>query len=497
MEEAGGKTMVIVEGRLTIDPVTRLEGHGKIDIFMDERGGVKNAYLQVPELRGFERFCVGRLIEDLPRITSNICGVCSPAHHLASVKAVDSLLGLEPTPTAAKLREMMHNGYMIADHILNFYFLSGPDFLVGVGEKPAERNILGVLKKYGEGVGRKVIEHRAYGQRIVEIVGGKAVHPVTGVPGGLSKPISEKERKEIEKMARSCVEFAEFTLQLYDEEVLKNADHRGLLVDEDFALTSYDAGLVDREGHVNLYDGDIKITAPDGSTYAKIRPEEYFDHVAEEIMEWTYVKFPYLRRVGWRGLTEAPENGVFRVGPLARLNVAKGMATSKAQREYERMVETFKRKPINNIFAYHWARLIELLYASERVLELSLDEEITDENVRNIPQESTLKEGFGVVEAARGLLLHWYKPTEDARVEAANFIPPTTCNNPAINISIRKAAGKILRGGAVDEASLNRIEVVMRAYDPCMACASHILGGGKVEVNLYSADGRLRRSVSI
>jgi len=488
---------MVKEGRLTIDPVTRLEGHGKIDIFMDERGEVKNAYLQVPELRGFERFCIGRLIEDLPRITSNICGVCSPAHHLASVKAVDSLLGLKPTPTAVKLREMMHNGYMIADHILNFYFLSGPDLLIGVGEKPTERNILGVLKKYGLNVGRKVIEHRAYGQRIVEIIGGKSVHPVTGVPGGLSKPISEKERREMEKMARSCVEFAEFTLQLYEEVVLKNAEHKSLLVDEDFTLNSYDMGLVDSKGYVNLYDGDIKITAPDGSTYATIRPEEYFDHVAEEVMEWTYVKFPYLKRVGWRGLVEAPGNGVLKVGPLARLNVANGMATPKAQREYEKMVETFKRKPIKNIFAYHWARLIEILYSSERVLELSLDEEITDSDVRVIPRESSLKEGFGVVEAARGLLLHWYKPTGDARVEAANFIPPTTCNNPAINLSIRKAAGKILRGKSVDEASLNKIEVVMRAYDPCMACASHILGGEMFEVNLYGADGRLKRSVLI
>jgi len=481
------------ENRITIDPVTRLEGHGKIDIFLNEKGEVDNAYLQVPELRGFERFCIGRLAEDLPRITSNICGVCSPAHHLASVKAVDSLFGLKPTPAASKLRELMHIGYMIADHILNFYFLSGPDFLVGISEKPPERNIIGVLKKYGRDVGRKVIDHRAYGQKIVEIIGGKAVHPVAGIPGGLSKPISETQRKEIEKMAHSCIDFADFSLKLYDKVILQNTDYNGLFSDESYAIKTFDAGLVDSEGNMNLYDGDIKITNPDGSKYAIVKTEECFDYISEEVMEWSYVKFPYLKQIGWKGLAEAPGNGLFRVGPLARMNITKGISTPKAQKEYERMAKAFKSKPINNIFAYHWARLIELLYSSERVLELSLDEEIISNEVRNISLEPTLKEGFGVVEAARGLLLHWYKPTEDAKIEAANFIPPTTFNNPAINISIRKAAKKIVKRKTINEGLLNMIEVAMRAYDPCMACASHILGNKKLEINLYDHKMKLKR----
>ena len=485
------------ENRITIDPVTRLEGHGKIDIFMNEDGQVRNAYLQVPELRGFERFCLGRLVEDLPRITSNICGVCSPAHHLASVKAVESVLGLEPTATAKKLRELMLNGYMIADHILNFYFLSGPDFLVGITEKPSVRNVLGVFEKYGTEVGRKVIEHRAYGQKIVEIIGGKAIHPVTGVPGGLSRPISQNQRKEIEKMARSCIDFSEFSIRLYNEAVLQKAEHKDLLYNEHFSVKGYDIGLVDSDGNMNLYDGNIKIAAPDGSTYAVIEAENYFDQIQEEVMEWSYVKFPYLKKVGWKGLTEAPENGILRVGPLARMNLTKGIPTPRAQEEYERMIKTFKSKPINNIFAYHWARLIELLYSSERVLELSLSEDITGNNIRNIKREPNLKEGFGIVEAARGTLLHWYKPTDDATVEAVNFIPPTTSNSAVINISIRKAANEVMKKGPVNKESLNMIEVAMRAFDPCMACASHLIGERKFEVRFYDYDMRLRKTVFI
>ena len=481
------------EHRITIDPVTRLEGHGKIDIFMDEEGNVKNAYLQVPELRGFERFCIGRLVEDLPKITSNICGVCSPAHHLASAKAVDHLLGVRPPIAAHKLRELMHNGYIIADHILNFYFLGGPDFLVGINAKPSERNVMGVLKKYGIEMSREVIKHRAYGQKIVEIVGGKSVHPVTGIPGGLSKPMSKAQRDETEKMARSCMDFAEFTLRLYDKVILQDADNRNLLFDKDFEIRSYDMGLVDSNGKMNLYDGDIRISGPDGSTYATIKDDEYFDYVSEKVMEWSYVKFPYIKRIGWNGLTEAPGNGIIRVGPLARINVTKGMATSKAQEEYERMTKTFKSKPINNIFAYHWARLIELMYSSERVLELSQDKDITSDKVRNVVKEPNLSEGFGVIEAARGTLVHWYKPTKDALVEAVDFIPPTTSNNPAMNISIRKAASKAIRKGHVDKSSLNMVEVAMRTYDPCMACASHIFGENKYEIRLFDHQAKMKR----
>lgn len=483
--------------RITIDPVTRLEGHGKIDLFTDDNNEIINAYLQVPELRGFERFCIGRMVEDLPRITSNICGVCSPAHHLASAKAVDEVLGLPPTPIATQLRELMHIGYMIADHILNFYFLSGPDFLVGIKENPSERNIVGVLKKYGMEVTKKVIEHRAFGQKIVEIIGGKAVHPVAGIPGGISKPISEDQRHEIEKMARSCIEFATFTIDLYDKIILQNEEYHALLVNKDYSINSYDVGLVDHEGYMNLYDGHIKITSPDGSTYTEFSANEYFENISEEIMEWSYVKFPYLKNIGWKGLLEAPKNGIFRVGPLARMNITKGLTTPKAQQEYERMTSSFNEKPINNIYAYHWSRLIELMYSAERALDLSMDDDITKKDVRTISEKPDPKEGFGTIEAARGTLLHWYKPTMDAKVEAANFIPPTTCNNPAINISIKKAAKNIFKGEQVNEGLLNMIEVTMRAYDPCMACASHIYGKRAYEVRFFDTKKKLKKQLFI
>jgi F420-non-reducing hydrogenase large subunit len=372
---------------------------------------------------------------------------------------------------------------------LHFYFLGGPDFIVGIKAEPSERNVMGVLKKYGMDVGREVIKHRGYGQRIVEIVGGKTVHPVTAIPGGLSKSISMAQRDEVKKMARSCIDFAEFTLGMYDRAILQNADNQGLLFDKDFETRNFDVCLVDNDGNMNLYDGHIRISGPDGSTYATIKDDQYFDHFSEKVMEWSYVKFPYLKRIGWNGFTEAPENGIIRVGPLARMNVTKGMATPKAQEEYERMTKTFKSKPINNIFAYHWARLIELMYSSERVLELSQDKNITSDEVRSTVKESKLSEGFGFIEAARGTLMHWYKPTKDALVQAVDFIPPTTSNNPAMNVSIRKAASRAIRHGKVDKDSLNMVEVAMRTYDPCMACASHIFGERKYEIRVFDHRG--------
>ena len=481
--------------KIEIEPITRLEGHGKIEIFLDEEGEVKNAYLQIPELRGFEKFCEGRRAEDLPIITTRICGVCPVAHHMASTKALDDAFNVEPTETAKMLRELMYCGYFIYDHTLHFYFLGGPDFIVGPEAPPAERNILGVIKKAGLEVGKEVIKHRAYGQKITAILGGKATHPVSGLPGGIARFLTEEERREIEDMVKSCVEFAKFSLELFDKVVLKNKEYVEMIKSDAYTLKTYYMGLVDEKNRVNLYDGDVRVVDPEGREFVKFKPREYLDVIEEHVEPWTYVKLPYLKKVGWKGLTAGPESGVYRVGPLGRLNAAEGMATPLAQEEYERMYETLGGKPVHSTLAYHWARLIEILYASERALELITDDRITSKDIRNKPGEPG--EGVGIVEAARGTLIHHYILDENALAKKVNLIVATTHNAPAICMSIRDAAKGLIHKGEVSEGILNKIEMAFRAYDPCFACATHFaFGQMPLKVNIYDHEGRLLRTLS-
>ena len=475
---------------ITISPITRLEGHGKIEIFLNEKGNVENAYFQVPELRGFERFCEGRKAEDLPLITSRICGVCPVAHHFASTKALDAAFNVDPPSAAKKLRELMYSGYMVYDHTLHFYFLGAPDFVVGPDAPPGERNILGVIKKVGLDIAKEVIKHRAYGQRITAIIGGKATHPVCGLPGGISKPITEQERQEIEKMAESSVEFAKFSLGLFDDVVLKNKNYVDMILSDAYTLKTYYMGLVDENNRVNFYDGKVRVVDPSGKEFLKFAPHEYLDAIEEHVEPWSYVKYPYLRKLGWKGFVGGPDSGIYRVGPLGRLNASEGMATPLAQREYKRMYETLGGKPVHSTLAFHWARLIELLYAAERCLELSRDDEITSKDVRNKP--GSPGEGVGIIEAARGTLIHHYTLDEEALVKRVNLIVATTNNSPAICMSIRDAAKALIQGENVTEGLLNKIEMAFRAYDPCLACATHFaVGQMPLEINIYDHSRKL------
>jgi F420-non-reducing hydrogenase large subunit len=479
--------------QISIDPITRLEGHGKIDIFLDDAGNVANAYMIIPELRGFEKFCEGRRAEDLPIITTRICGVCPVAHHFASAKALDMAFKVDPPSTAKKLRELMYCGYIIYDHILHFYFLGGPDFIVGPDAPAAERNILGVIEKAGLDVGKEVIKHRAYGQRITAILGGKATHPVCGIPGGISSSLSDENRQEIERMVKSCVEFAKFSLSLFNDVVLKNEDYVNLIKSDIYTMRTYYMGLVDDYNKVNFYDGEVRVVDPEGREFVKFAPNEYLDVIEEHVEPWTYVKFPYLKKVGWRGFVDGAESGVFRVGPLGRLNASKGMSTPLAQQEFERMYKTLG-KPVHSTLAFHWARLIELMNASERALELSQDSEITSKDVRDpvgVPGE-----GVGIVEAARGTLIHHYVLDEDALVKKVNLIVATTNNSAAINMSIREAAKGLIKNGVVNDGLLNKVEMAFRAYDPCMACATHFaVGQMPLEVKIYGSDKKLLRTM--
>lgn len=481
--------------KITIDPITRLEGHGKIEIFLDESGNVANAYLQVPELRGFETFCLGRPVEELPRITPKICGVCPEAHHIASTKAVDAVFHVKPTPTAYKIRELLYCAHFIHSHTAHFYALAAPDFVLGPDAEPAKRNILGVAEAVGLELAGAVIRNRAFAQDIQAIIAGRATLPVCGLPGGVSKAITGEEREKIEEKAKSCLEFAKTTIDVFDKVVLGNQKYVDMIFSDTFMLKTYYMGLVDERNMFNFYDGDIRVVDPSGNEFLKFEPSRYLEHMAEHVEPWTYLKFPYLKNVGWKGFIAGPESGIFRVAPLARLNVCDGFTTPLAQVEYERYLKTLGGKPVHSTLANHWARVIEMLYAAERLLELATDPEITNPNVRNIPTE-TPTEGIGVVEAPRGTLFHHYRTDELGLCTHVNLIVATGNNNGAICMSVARAARDYIKDGVVDQGILNICEMAFRAYDPCYACATHsIVGKMPLEVNIRSAEGALLKTL--
>ncbi len=462
--------------RITIDPITRLEGHGKIEIFLDEQGNVDNCYFQVPELRGFEVFCVGRPVEEMPRLTSRICGVCPEAHLMAAAKACDAVYNVEVPPAGKKLRELMYMAFYVTDHTTHFYALGGPDFVVGPDAPAAERNILGVIAKVGLEIGGQVIATRKRNHHVIEMIGGRTVHPVAAIPGGMSHPITEEQRQEIVEIARQNVEFGQFTIQLFHDVVLGNSDYVDLITSAGYTQRTYYMGLVDENNHVNFYDGKVRVVDPDGVEHCKYAPHEYRDYVAEHVEPWSYLKFPYLKKVGWKGFVDGKDSGVYCATPLSRLNAADGMATPLAQAEYERMYETLGGKPVHHTLATHWARVIELLYAAEHMLELAQDPKIASDEVRALPTD-TPHEGVGIVEAPRGTLTHHYVTDENGILQRVNLIVGTTNNYAPIYISIRRAATALIHNGKVDEGILNKIEMAFRAYDPCLSCATHTLPG--------------------
>jgi len=478
--------------RISIDPVTRLEGHGKIDIFLDDAGDVENVYLQIPELRGFEQFCVGRPAEDMPNLTARICGVCPEAHHLAATKALDALFHVDPPPAAKKLRELFYSIFYATDHTTHFYALAGPDFVVGPTAPVAERNILGVVKKVGLDIAGKVLKMRHDGHHLIQMIGGRRVHPNWGLPGGVSRGINDEQRQEIERLGRDAVEFARFSLKLFDDVVLKNSAYLQLITGDTYVHRTYNMGTVDENNCSNFYDGRIRIVGPDGREHAQYDPQDYQQYIAERVEPWTYLKFPYLKQVGWKGLVDGPESGIYKATPLSRCNAADGMATPLAQAEYQRFYETLGGKPVHHTLATHWARLIELLYAAERWLELAVDPEITSKEYRVLPS-ATPTEGVGCVEAPRGTLTHHYTTDERGILTHVNLIVGTTNNNAPISMSVKKAAQSLLgHGRRPTEGLLNMVEMAFRAYDPCFGCATHSLPGQMpLEVVLRDREGRV------
>ena len=461
---------------ITIDPVTRLEGHAKVDIVLNEQGGVERAWLEVPEFRGFEKFCEGRPAEDMPQLTSRICGVCPTAHHMAATKALDSLFQVEPPPAAKIIRELVYSAFVAEDHALHFYFLGGPDFVAGPTAPKEERNILGVIAKVGVETGRRVIDMRRKLRGVIALVGGKAIHPVLGLPGGVARAIHPDEREQIRQVASEAVDFARFTLDVFDQLVLGNSDYVHLIRSSMFTHRTYYMGLVDEDNHLNFYDGAVRIVSPDGGAYAKFRAEQYREYVAERVEPSTYMKFCFLKPVGWQGFQEGAGSGIYCVAPLARLNAAEGMATPLAQEAHARYFATLGGRPVHHTLANHWARVVELLYAAERMRQLAEAPELTDPHVRNLPT-ATPREGFGVVEAPRGTLIHHYQSDEKGMIRKANLIVATQNNAARIAMSVEKAAKGLIAGGQVPEGVLNEVEMAIRAYDPCFGCATHALAG--------------------
>lgn len=465
--------------KLTIDPVTRLEGHGQIHVWFDADGRVEKARLQVPEFRAFEKLCEGRAVEELPTLTAKICGICPTVHHLASTKALDAVYGVVAPPAAQRLRELMLLATVVEDHLLHFVALSLADFLPETRERAATRNLFGVLQALGADLGGRVLAVRRRVRELVTRLGGSALYPVCGVPGGVTTVLGPEDSPRLAAVAAEALAFAEECLALFHHRLLAAGPYRAWLDDPALVEPSYYLGLVGADGTAQFYDGELRVVAPDGAEFARFAPAAFANHLAERVEEATYGKTLFLKQVGWQGLEHA-ESGVYRVGPLGRLNVASGLSTPRAQAELERYRAWFGTRfgegPVHHTLAFHWARLIEVLHAAERLVELTADPELLDPATRVLPGPRS-GHGVGACEAPRGTLFHHYRTDGAGVATAVNLVVGTQNNYAALNRSVQAAARRLLGGGAPTEAALNGVEVALRAYDPCFSCTTHALGG--------------------
>ncbi|MBT0665338.1 Ni/Fe hydrogenase subunit alpha [Geobacter pelophilus] len=476
--------------RIVIDPITRLEGHGRIEIFLDQQGNVSDAYWQVLELRGFERFCVGRPVEEMTRIAPVICGICPSAHHMAACKALDRLYNVAPPPTALLVRELEYNASIIDDHLLHFFFLASPDFIVGPDADPAERNIFGVMERLGKDFSRRLLDIRRQNRDIIRLLFSKAPHPEGGVPGGVPRGIREEERPWLAATANASVVFVKEALEIFRERVLGDNVCRGLIEDDAYAVSCCSMALVDASDRVSFYDGTVKVVGVDGSEVTCFPGDDYADKIAEWVAPWTTVKLTYLKEQGWQGLIEGADSSLYRVGPLARVTVADAMATPLAQAELARFRSFFGKQPTHQILASHWARLICALQAAERNRELVAEPLLTGNETRNLDLNLTGR-GIGCVEAPRGTLFHHYETDDQGILTMVNLIVATQNNAGPISLAIKKAARKFIKGGEVREGLLNRVEMAFRAFDPCQSCATHALPGAGLRINIRDVSGRI------
>lgn len=460
---------------ITISPTTRIEGHGKVTIILDESGNVSDAYFYATEMRGFDYFLKSMEADRLPFIISRICGVCSTAHVLASVKAIENIYGVEITETARKLRELLLMGQIINNHSLVIFFLTLPDFWFSPEENPSKRNIFQIMREKPE-IGKKAILLRNFGTQLIDLIGKREVHVVSVVPGGLINPLKERERDELLKLSKEAFTVAREAVSLGKElfekkwhDFKKAGDYR-----------TYYMALM-RENFMEFYDGIVHVITPEGKVLSTFGSQDYMQNIEEKTFEWTYAKFAYLKSLGW-------PDGVVQVGPSARMNVADEISTEFASRE----LAEFKRKfvgPVHNTLLFDYARLIDLLYACEKAGELLNDDSLTRSDTR-VKVEAKGGVGIGLVEAPRGTLAHEYSLTDDGMLKSMRLIIPTQVNNAAINLNLKDAAMEFIRYGEVKEGLLNRIEMVVRAYDPCIKCATRSVGV-KLKVEIINQKSKL------
>jgi NAD-reducing hydrogenase large subunit len=462
--------------RITIDPVTRIEGHAKITLQLDDAGKVEDAHFHVTQVRGFEKFCEGRPFTEMPSLMARICGICPVSHLIASSKACDALLAVRIPPTAIKLRRIMNLAQIMQSHALSFFYLSAPDLLLGMDADPAQRNIFGILAQ-NPGMARDGVRLRSIGQQIIELLGGKRVHPAWVVPGGVSEPLSVEKRSQILTMLPEAKEITlraltwlKATLPQYQEEIASFANFPSLFM-----------GLVNDENTIEHYDGPLRIVASDGRVVAdRLDPLQYQTFIEEEIENWTYLKSPFYKPLG-------KQEGMYRVGPLARLLVSERCGTPEADCEREEFLSICGKAHTSSFF-YHYARLIEILYASERMEVLLHEQDILSPRVRAHAEPNQL-EGIGVSEAPRGTLVHHYTIDENGLIQSANLIIATGHNNLAMNRGVLQVAQHFIKDTSITDGMLNRIEAVIRAFDPCLSCSTHALGEMPLHVQMFDTAG--------
>jgi NAD-reducing hydrogenase large subunit len=464
--------------RITIDPVTRIEGHAKIVIQLDGAGHVAGTEFHVTQVRGFEKFTEGRPFYEMPGITSRICGICPVSHLLASSKACDAIMALRIPPAARKLRELLHCAQTVQSHALSFFYLSAPDFLLGMDSEPTTRNVLGVIASHPE-LARDGIELRKFGLQLIELLGQERVHPSWVVPGGVSTPLSSAARDRILADLPAAIAIADRTIRFF-KSALNNFKEEIAFFGS--APTMY-AGLADRKGNLQLYDGDLRFRSATGEIVEdQIPAEDYVHWIGEASLRESYLKAPYFKPQGF-------PDGVYRVGPLARMNVVDHCGTPRADAELLEFRQRFDT-PAHSSFLFHYARLIEIVYALERIEMLLNDPQILDTHIRATGGVNAL-EGVGMIEAPRGVLIHHYKVNQDGGIVWANLIVATGHNNLAIGRSIQQVSEHFIDGAKLQEGMVNRVSAVVRAYDPCLSCSTHAIGQPSLDIRLVGPTGEL------
>ena len=463
--------------RVVIDPVTRVEGHGKVTLLLDEDNHVQQARLHIVEFRGFERFIQGRPYWELPVLVQRLCGICPVSHHLAAAKAVDQLVGVDQlTPTAEKLRRLLHLGQVLQSHALHFFHLASPDLLFGFDSKNTRRNIVAVLEAYPD-IGLQGVKLRKYGQEVIRAITGKRIHGTGAIPGGMNKALETADRDKLLEDIDQIIEWSDEGVELIQRIYLENDEHHKFAY-----IRSNFLGLAGQDGALELYHGGLRARNEKGETLLDhVDYRDYFNILREEVKPWTYMKFPYMTALG-------KEKGWYRVGPLARINNCDFISTPRAEQARVAFADYGEGAPVQSSLAFHWARMIEMLYCAEGIKELLLDGDILGKELR--VEGEKRREGIGVIEAPRGTLFHHYRINDNDLVEMANLIVSTTSNNQAMNESVRQVAATYLDGQQLTEGLLNRIEVAIRAYDPCLSCATHALGKMPLQLELVDAQGQ-------